>query len=245
MPSVRRLLIIGLITLLIGLVVKFPARVAYQWFAPPGISVNGITGTVWRGAAGHVSAQGFYIGNVVWRFKPLRLIAGKLAYGVVGRPATGFVEGDIAVSLAGNLHISDLAGTLALSELAATTQIAGLDGAASLRVENIEVSDGFPVSARGSLEVAGLMLPLVSQAPIGGYRAEFFTQEDGIVASVEDTDGAIDLAGSLKLDRDRVYQFIGQVAAKPETPQQVRDQMRFLGSPDDRGQYPIRLEGQL
>jgi hypothetical protein len=44
---------------------------------------------------------------------------------------------------------------------------------------------------------------------------------------------------------DRTYQFVGQVAPIDRTPSELRDQMRFLGSPNERGNYEVRLEGQL
>ena len=34
MSNWRRLLLIGVLTLIVGLIVKFPARIAYHWFAP-------------------------------------------------------------------------------------------------------------------------------------------------------------------------------------------------------------------
>ena len=60
-----------------------------------------------------------------------------------------------------------------------------------------------------------------------------------------DTDGIIDLAGSLQISPDRSYQFIAQLAAKADTPASVKQQMQFLGSPNERGQHELRLEGQL
>ena len=65
------------------------------------------------------------------------------------------------------------------------------------------------------------------------------------MASIEDTDAVIDLAGSVSLSPDRTYQFLAQVAPKPNTPADLREQMRFLGTANDRGQYELRLEGQL
>ena len=120
-----------------------------------------------------------------------------------------------------------------------------MSGTANATFERIELVDGFPVAADGSVEVADLLLPLVSRSPIGGFRAEVFTREQGIAGSVEDTDGLIDLAGSIELSPSRAYTFLGQVAPKDETPNNIRQQMRFLGSPNERGQYELRLEGQL
>jgi len=99
--------------------------------------------------------------------------------------------------------------------------------------------------ANGTAVVSGLLIPLVSRTPMGGFRAEFFTQVAGIGASVEDTDGVIELAGTLDIANDGNYHFLGLLAAKPATPPQVKEQMRFLGSPNERGQYELRLEGQL
>ena len=65
------------------------------------------------------------------------------------------------------------------------------------------------------------------------------------MASIEDTDAVIDIAGSVSLAADRTYQFLAQVGPKANTPEDLRRQMTFLGTPNDRGQYELRLEGQL
>ena len=46
MPTRRRLIIAGILTLVAGLIILFPARVAYNWIAPPGISLSGISGSI-------------------------------------------------------------------------------------------------------------------------------------------------------------------------------------------------------
>lgn len=245
MPTRRRLIIAGLLTLFAGLIILFPARVAYNWFAPPGIAVSGIDGTVWSGSARHVTAEGVYVANMRWQVRPLRLLTGKLAYSIAGSLASGFIESDVALGFGGDIYLSNLTGSLALQFLEQATGVAGMQGSLNVKFERLQLSDGLPVAAQGVVEVSGLLLPLVAPTPIGGFRAEFFTQQDGVGASVEDTDGIFDLAGSLKLTSDRNYTFLGQLAPKPETPAQVREQMRFLGSPNERGQYELRLEGQL
>ena len=227
MPTRRRLIIAGVVTLLAGLIILFPARVAYDWFAPPGVRVSGISGSVWSGSASSASVSGVYVANFQWRIKPLRLFTGKLTYIIEG------VDG------------SEISAYMPLQSLQESSGIQGIGGTASARFEQIVLSNGVPVAANGKIEVSGLLLPLVSRTTIGGYRADVFTQEDGIVASVEDTDGIVDLAGSLTLAADGAYAFDAQIAPKPETPQQIRDQLRFLGSANERGQYELRLEGGL
>lgn len=245
MSSIRRLIVIAVIALLVGLIAKFPARVAYHWFAPPEIAVGGIHGTIWGGEARAASASGIYLSEIEWRMRPLALFLGKLQYTVTARPSYGTFNSDVSFGFGGDITFSELESNVSLQLIESMVGINGLRGTASAKFERLQISDGIAVAADGTLDVRGLVLPLVSRSSIGGYSAEFFTQDTGVVASVEDTDGIVDLAGSLSIGSDRAYEFLGQLAAKPETPEQVLQQMQFLGSANERGQYELRLEGQL
>jgi len=243
--SKRALLLLAALTLVVGLVVLFPARVAYQWAAPSNFVASGIHGTVWGGSADAAGSNGVYLRDVSWRMKPLGLITGKALYHVKASPASGFVEGNIGLSFGGSFVVSDLAASFPLTILSEALNITGLRGEASLEVERLKVRDGFPVTADGTLQLNNLVVPRISRDTIGGYRAEFFTQDSGVTASVEDTNGVVDLAGSLQVSDDRSYQFLGQVVATSETPANLQQQMKALGSANDRGQRELRLEGTL
>lgn len=245
LPALKRLIIAFVSTLVVGLLVFFPARVAYHWFAPPIVALSGITGSVWRGSASQANIAGLYLGELRWRMRPLALLRGRASFDVGANPAGGVLDGNAAIGFNGDLHLAKTRASLPLDAIAGQLRVTGLRGTATADIERLQLSDGVPVAADGSAEVRGLVLPLVSPQPIGGYRVEFFTQEDGVVASVEDTDGFVDIAGRLLLTGDRSYEFIGQLAPKPETPPTVVEQMRFLGSPNARGQYELRLEGKL
>jgi general secretion pathway protein N len=245
MQSRSRLAIIGLVTLLIGLVAMFPARVAYHWVSPPGVAIAGIEGTVWSGRARDGQVAGLYLRDIGWRMRPLALFKGQLAYAVEADAASGFATANVALGAGGRAVLEDLTASLTLKDLQEIVGMPGLDGAASLQFQRLAFENGVPVAANGVLEVANLLAPKVHRSPLGGFRVEFFTQDTGIVASVEDVDAVVDLAGSLTLTADRSYQFIGQVAPTENTPSGLREQMRFLGSPNDRGNYEVRLEGQL
>lgn len=245
MPS-RRLVAAGLVTFVAGLIIVFPARVAYHWFAPDHVVVGGISGTVWSGSAQSATSAGLYVADIKWRFKPLRLFTGKFVYAVEARPVSGSVDAVVGVGIGGTLHVSELQGVIALQMLEQVLAVRGLRGNARVQIDRLTIKDGVPVTAEGSLEVVDLVVPMVAAGSIGGYRAEFHPQQDGgVSASVEDTDGIVDLAGRISLSPDRSYQFRGLIAAKPITPQAMREQLRFLGSPNERGQHELNLDGQL
>jgi general secretion pathway protein N len=240
-----KLIGVGFVTLVLGLVLMFPARIAYHWFAPTGLALSGIGGTVWSGQAAQASFQGIYLEGLNWEFRPLALLRGQLAMAVEGTPASGFVEATVAFGFSGTLQLENLQGSLPLRAIEGVAGMPGLRGTASVQFERLAVRDGLPVAADGVLTVSALVAPRIYRGSIGGYRAEFFTQNTGIMASVEDTDGVVDLAGSLEIAADRTYRFIAQLAPKASTPDSLRQQMQFLGSPNERGQHQLRLEGQL
>jgi len=223
----------------------FPARVAIGWLVPAGIPVSGISGSVWNGSANEAAINGFYLQDVHWHLNALRLFTGVLSYKLAASPVSGFFESDVSIGFDGALSMSGLTAALPLAFFAESSGLPGLRGSASLKFERVQLVDGLATIADGTVQVDDLVVPIVSRDSLGGYKAEFFTQNNGISASIEDTDGVLDLAGSLQVKTDRSYEFVALVIAKPEAPKGVRDQLRFLPPANERGQQELRLEGIL
>lgn len=240
-----RLIILGVLTFVVGLAVSFPARIAYQWFAPSDAALSGITGTVWSGRARHASIGGVYLRDLHWRMRPQAIFSGGIGYAMQGSPAPGTLSADVVIGLTGSVSLSDIVGAVPLESIEKIANMPGLRGRLDVNMERLVFKDGLPVAADGEIEVLRLVAPLVYRGELGGYRVEFFTQNSGVMASVEDTDGVVDLAGSLQVTPDRNYTFIGLVAPKANTPGKLKEQMRFLGTANDRGQHELRLEGTL
>lgn len=241
----KRLLIIGLVTFVVGVIVTFPARVAYHWLAPTGVQLAGIEGSIWAGSARELVVAGIYVQEVEWRLRPLSLFTGKLGLRVEAAPPSGFLGSDLALTFGGNVIVSDLKASLPLQMFADSLNMPGLAGNSSLEFDRLRVDNGLLAEANGTIAVAALVAPLIDPSPIGAFRMEFVNNESGVVASIEDTAGVFDLAGSLTIFADGRYEFRGLVAANDQTTEKLRGQLRFLGSPNERGQHEIRLEGSL
>ena len=207
--------------------------------------MSGIEGTIWSGRIREGNILGVYVRNVELNMQPLALLTGKLGYAVEASAASGFVNGNVAIGSGGDVEWTDLTASVSLQALQDTLSMPGLNGTVNLRFEKLAFEDSVPVAVAGTVEITNLRAPLVHRGAIGNFKAEFFTQESGVMASVEDTDAVVDLAGSLSLLPDRTYQFLAQVAPQDDTPADLKEQMRFLGSANERGQYELRLEGQL
>lgn len=239
----RRLLLLTVLTVVVALVVSFPARVAYKWLSPPLLKINGIQGTVWKGNARAFSTNGVYLQDLEWKMHPLKLLVGQAHYDVSGSPISGFFESEVIVGLGGTVTLRNLTAAVPLQMVEGAAKIAGLRGQANLKFERLELTAGRATAIDGTIDIANLVVPMLSGASLGGYRAEFFTQNNGVMASIEDVDGVVDLAGSLQLNPDKTYAFLGQIVAKPNTPDNLKKQLRYLPPADDRGQQELRLEG--
>jgi hypothetical protein len=245
MPGLRRPLLAGVVTLLVGLVVLFPARVAWYWAAPEGVALSGIAGSIWSGSAFEASANGLYLRDINWRWLPAKLFAGQMAYRIAAVPGSGFVNADIGVTPGGRVHISALRGSVPLPALESLIGVPGLAGSADVNIATIELADGLPVTADGTVDVSGLVVPLIAPVPLGSYHAEVQTRDGAILATVQDNGAVVDLAGRLQLGSERDYDFLGYVAPNDDTPPALLRQMEFLGSQNERGQYELRLSGVL
>jgi general secretion pathway protein N len=231
--------------LLLFILSAFPAGLAYRWFAPPQLRLSGIDGSVWRGTAIEGAANDLYLRNLEWSFSPLGLLTGKVAYLARTELAGGHLDARIAVGPGGSVTLSDLAGTLALEAFEESFQLKGFEGRLILDFERLTLADGVPREAVGTIAVQGLLARKLSSAPIGDFRAQFVTGDDGISGVVSDESGVLDVDGTITVGSDRSYSLVGQVAAGPRAPAGLRQQLEYLGSPDENGRREFRIEGQL
>ncbi len=241
----KRLITVGTITFLAGVLVMLPARVAYHAFAPDAVKLSGIGGSIWNGSATEGQIGALYISSLRWSFKPLSLLAGKLAFEASVDPADGFLEADVALGLSGRVTLTDVEGAVSIGALESVFPAPGLEGNVRFAFSRLTIRDGLPVSADGTVEVFGLVARGLSPTPIGDFKAELASSDGGISGSVEDLSGALAIAGSLKLSTDRSYSLTGLVAPTAQASDAVINQLRFLGSANERGQREFRFEGRL
>jgi general secretion pathway protein N len=231
------------LTLVVVLIVTFPARIAYNIASSPFLKMSGISGTIWSGSAREFATNGVYLRQIEWRMRPVRLLTGKAVYRITGSPTSGFFESDIEVGISGSVTARDLTASLPLQMFERAIGVPGLRGKGSLKLERLELVDGRATALDGTIDIEDLVVPMVHRASLGGYRAEFFTQNNGIMASVEDSDGVIDLAGTLELTPEKTYTFLGYVTPKPETPESLLSRMQYLQKTDQPNQRELTLEG--
>jgi general secretion pathway protein N len=241
----RRLIFLGVIVFLAVMLATLPARVAYNWGNPAEFRLSGISGSIWHGSAAQGTAGGAYVRNIAWQFLPLSLLSGKIGFRTSSNPASGSMNADVAISLSGDLALSNLSGDVPLDLVHPAFQQNGIRGDIALQFEEVLISKGIPVAAQGTVTVSDFFVPDLSSSRIGDFRADFQTNDGNVAGRVEDVSGMLDVSGTINVYADGNYSFTGQVAPTPMTPPSIVNQLQFLGSANERGQHEFRFEGQL
>jgi len=252
MPSKLSWLALGAGAYLAITIAKFPAAAAYRWFAPEGLRLAGVTGTLWSGSAALGSFGDLGLRDVTWQLELAALLTGSLGVDFQTRLADGFVNGDVAVS-PGGIVLRDVRGSTSLQTLREALPVYGLEGQVSVALERLELENGWPTAAVGELRVADLeappLLPTagVALVPLGSFRAQFVeSAEPGIAALVTDTGGPIELEGRVALGVDRAYTIDALVRTRPDASDLIVQGLAMMSSePDADGRRQFAMSGTL
>jgi general secretion pathway protein N len=233
-------------------VALFPAPVAYRWLAPEEVRLAGIEGTLWSGRAALGSVGDFGLHEIEWQLRPWSLLLARAS----GEFQTRFADGVLSTRVSARLttvSLRDLRASLRLSALRELLPLGGVRGFASADLAELELEQGWPTSAVGQLLVGELAVPSIVPSgtgaliPMGNYRVTFADASgSGLAGSFEDQGGPLEVAGSLRLNRDREYLIEGVVRARPEAPPELAQALVMMtGEPDASGMRTFSLPGSL
>ena len=174
MKKVWPLLALGIGAFALFALVTLPAATVLSFFHPPGVTLSGVSGTIWKGRAQAVRSGNLHVGSVEWDLNILPLFTGKLGADVKITRSDGFAEGSIAVSGA-RVTVRGLNASLPLGALPPNIVRGGWTGTATLRLPQLAARERLAGRAdrhdrnrepRGS----GQQVPLRSAATRSSFR---------------------------------------------------------------------------
>lgn len=250
MRHIRLLAGAGLIALVLSLIALLPARVAFALFGVPAAAVTGLSGTVWHGAVQRLSLGGFALGPVRWQVKPSRLVLGQLAADIKATLPDGFLNATAGLSLGGGLALSDLEAAAPLAWLAPA--MAGASSQLTARFDRLVINAGRVETAIGSLQVAGVVLPIPTAGPQlgpGTYQVTFdaddLKPDDLLTGVLQDSGGPLEMAGTVKITPPRSYELTGTAKPRPDAPPELRNALQMLGPATPDGGHALSLAGSF
>lgn len=241
------LIALGIGAYVLFALVTLPASLLASRLAPLGVNAAGVDGTVWKGRAQVLQIGAFNLGSANWDLHVLPLFTGRVQAEVKASRVDGFAQGVVAVS-SGKTRLSALTASLPLSAFPASVFPGGWSGTANVKLRDLVLEKGWPVTADGTIEAMDLVGPARRPANIGSYKLIFVpaTQpSDTLEGALSDLSGPLQIAGTLHLKNDRSYLVEGFVTTRPDTPRNVADALQFLGAPDAQGRRPFSLAGTM
>jgi general secretion pathway protein N len=240
----------GLTALVLSLIAMFPARVAVSLLGLPGTSVTGLSGTVWDGAVQRLSLGGLSLGPVRWQVKPSRLLLGQLAADVSATLPDGFLNTTAALSLGGGLAASNLEAAAPLAWLAPA--MGDASSQLTARFDRVMIKNGRVETAIGSLQLAGVALPIPTAGPQlgpGTYQLTFNANNLGpadlLSGVLKDGGGPLEIAGAVKITPPRSYEITGTAKPRPNAPPELRNALQMLGPATPDGGHALSLAGSF
>jgi general secretion pathway protein N len=245
--NLRRLLLLVTIGFIAGLFAIAPARLV-SVFLPGNISLDGLSGTLWNGAARQLVVDNTATGELEWEVKPSQLFTGRLGLSFISTLPDGSISGNVAISLGGAIYLDSVKGTLPLGYIATDFPPGMLDGRVSLIFEEAVFENEWPTLLKGVLAVGNLVQNVPKPTPLGTFSVNFDGEqsEDGSINGVIATrSGALQVDGLLTLNSDRSFIMDSMIRAKAETPDDLKAMLPLIGEQQPDGGYPLRYTGKL
>jgi Type II secretion system (T2SS), protein N len=234
----------------------FPAGTAVRWFAPAGVTLSGIRGTLWSGVAVGGTAtrgafSGFTLEELRWRLRLWPLLLGRVSASFEGRLADGFVSADVDMSSRG-IEFTNLRGGGPLAALGGLLPIP-VRGQASVQLSSLVVTNGWPSRVVGELKLAGLEVPPLipggptSFLPLGDYTVTFADATEGsLAARFVDDRGPLETSGTVTISPAREYALDAMIKPRGGAPEQLVEGLKFMtADPDAEGRRRLTLTGSL
>jgi general secretion pathway protein N len=248
MKRVWPLLALGLGAFSLFALFTLPASVVLSRLTSSGVTVGGVSGTIWKGEAQVLQVNGVHIGGIAWKLRLLPLLTLRASADIKVTRTDGFAQTTLTTGRGGRLEFEDLTASLPLSSLPPGVVQGGWGGMMNLKLAQLTLDQGWPVSASGTAEILDVTGPAANPVNRGSYKATFPAEgapENTLMGALTDIGGPLQVNGTLQLKNDRSYLLQAMVATKPDAPKDLVDALQFLGEPDAQGRRPFAIDGTM
>ena len=249
-----RLIAVGAGAYLVFVIATLPAARISGTLQKQGITLAGVSGTLWNGSAAAVQAGGISLGQVDWKVSALRLFTGTVSAELHAKRDDGYIDAVVGIGAGNKIALRDVRGSLpiaALASLGLPGGVTGWSGTLQLQLQQLTLENRWPTQIIGSVQAGNLIGPPNQPALLGSFRVEFPAPNAnaasgeliGAVSSLDDS--PLDAVGTLRLAATRNYQIDAQVATRPGAPASINKALQYLGEPDAQGRRPFSMAGSL
>jgi general secretion pathway protein N len=248
-PAATALAIAGY---LFFLLYNLPAQQVVGWLSGDNqlpLTLQGISGTVWSGEAEQVSFQRKPLGQMEWHFKPLRLILGKLAYGIELKQTGQQLQGTFITGFGNSVRLEEVDALLLASQLPEWLQQRQIRVDGKVRAQQLDIAftDGQLTAAEGSLQWLEGAVRSPLNLTVGDLQADLTTDEASgdITAAVRDLKGSIAIQAEVSLKSDGNFQVKGKLKPGSKANPGLAGALQSIGRPQPDGTIQLNYAGKM
>lgn len=234
--------------LLFCLLASAPARLLGLVLPAGQVTMQGFSGTLWRGEASRCMVQtpaGFlHLGAVSWRLKPLSLLLFAPRLSLDSRWGSQTLVTELVLRGSQDIDLYDLSAKIPADLLRQFVPLS-LAGVFSVEVKELALRDAVPVEGEGRVVwQSGVWNAPTGPVPLGSYALDF-RQAPGaaLVADVTTLAGEVIAEGSAQL-QVRSYRVDITVRSESELDPRLQHSLNFLARPVDQG-FHLELESEF
>jgi hypothetical protein len=246
---------LGYILLVVGayvlcLIVQLPAAQIYAWMKPRGVlpvQLYQISGTLWHGRATAAIAGRTRIDAPAWAFHPRALLLGRIEYDLTGNLGPIPLSAIAGRGLGTPVYVKDSRIALPLNEVLRfmDLQDLGLNGRFQAEIVRLELRAQAIKSIDATLSVADVALGPPVNIQLGGATMRLESSDDVVKGVLKDSGGPLQADGILIYQPNGDYQFSLSLSARNPADTQLRQALRFVGTPNAAGKVSLNRRGHI
>ena len=246
------LLVLGMVAYGLFLVTYLPMSLALKWSGvmPEEVRAYGVRGTILDGEFDALLWQNWRLDRIRWRFAPLQLFRGRIAYSLRFTNPDGSGEAITGIGIGGTVHMNDLMLRLPLKYLSRQWSLpTRFGGLIEVDLTEFSIEDGAITAADGALIWSDAHLRASPPVALGTFNAHIEPLEkDGELSfegPISDNGGAINASGAMQLSTNGNWQIRGKLALRDSSNTSVAHLLNSLGSTGADGTAGFELKGKL
>ncbi len=240
---------LALVSYLVFVVVQTPADRLYELVKDklPAVKLYQLDGSIWQGRSALVTIgpRAERLISLKWELQPAALFLGRAQAEVNFKYDGRNVAATVGRNL-GGYFLKDLNANLAAATIEKfSAQFAiGLKGIFKVELDTLSLAAGQLNHVEGKLTWRDAGIDLNS-ASFGDFEAILNTVDGTINGVIRDLDGPMKVNGTLILQPTGEYVFAGTIELRDKNRNDLRQGLRFIGTPNPKGVYTIKYQGQL
>lgn len=247
MKSVLKWGSLGLVVYFIFLIVKLPAvHVLAKMQLSKGISVSGISGTIWQGHAQRAQVNGLPISNVNWTLSFLPLLLGEISAEI----KAGDIRDVDQISANGNVNFAGqhlkvknllayMPTGLVISMLPLPIPVQA-DGRFKVQLDEVDFEDGCQKFKGKGEWLNANFTGTTGVIDLGNFNADLSCENGSVVVDVK-LPNRFGLTAKASIPANMKFNITGRFKPDANLPKEVHQAAQFFGKADADGYYPIKF----